>query len=57
MNVSPTFNTKLPVLAAVIEMFEEDAQPVVKKPVAVVVATEPVTVVVLLLPNVCDTTF
>ena len=57
MIVSPTFNTKLPVLAAVIEMFEEDAQPDVKKPVAVVVATEPVTVVVLLLPNVCDTTF
>jgi hypothetical protein len=38
-------------------MVDEEAQPVVKKPVAVVVATEPVTVVVLFEPNCCETTF
>ena len=57
VKVSPALRFNVPVLAAVTVIVLEDAQPEVKNPVAVVVATEPVTVVVLLLPKVCETTF
>ena len=45
VNVSPAFRFSVPVLAAVTVMVDEEAQPVVKKPVAVVVA-RPVTMTI-----------
>jgi len=47
----------VPVLAAVKVMVLVEAQPEVKKPVAVVVATEAVTVEAEKLPKVCETIF
>ena len=47
----------MPVLAAVKVIVDEDAQPLVKKPVAVVVATEAVTVDAEKLPKVCEIMF